>query len=370
MRISLTLILILIFVSCTRENSLVHIPKLTVSEEDSLSFVETGLSAELNYQMAPIDANYSQYLLFNPFIRSLDTLDFEENGLVLKAGSQLPFEGPKSIPDFTFFSSGGCGKVYLAGNKLFHERGEEVLKLDLSSHLGNMNAYFSIRGGEVKNKMFQFSSFQKCRIYLIIQDFVSNEFLLVEYDFISSTLTKIPFDFANSEMDSHRLVFENGPNRVENLYFPYLSLNDSLLIISYPFFNRISTITLESQIQNDFDFKSNLFKNRKKIPLKSTVLKDLKEYLEVTYDWNSDVRFGPILRLNKTYWFRIVEGEDSKTISLELFSENLKKIAEYDLRAIESNLGSFYFPFKGKIVFGVLNQGNEDFFRFHWVEIE
>lgn len=364
------MILVLIF-GCTGEKSPVNSLSVLVSKEQAINFGELGLSSTIRYPSAPLDSGLMTYLIYNPFFRRLDSLLLKEDQLVLVEGRELEIEGPSGIPEFNFFTMTAHGPVYLDGNQAYlQQKNGETIKINFSRKLGQDSGLKSVFGGDSKNKSFRFASVGGDFFAVLIKDFQSQELSLVAYDFLASSFSTLPFSFSNEQMKAHRIAFQNGPMTVENAYYPYLSVYDSTLVISYPFFNQISTVSLKNNSQKDFTFESKLFKTVKDLPEKGSDFKDIKTYLDFSNSWNSDVNFGSVLRLNKELYFRVVEEQNSQKVFLELFSKDFEKLGEYDLTAIEPNLGTFHLPLDGKILFSSSKKESEDIFNYHWVSLQ
>lgn len=357
-------------VSCTGEKSPVNQPNVSISEEQILNFGDVGLSATVYYPSAPIDSKFSSYLIFNPFFRRLDTLKIQNNKLILAAGIELPFEGPFEVPEFNFFAVGNNGNIFLSGNQLYFSLNQEIQKVNFTEEISSNGSLISILGGDSKNKSFHFSPANNDSLFVIIRDFETRAFTLISYNLLTSSITTIPFSFASEQMNDHRIAHEQGPMMVENSFFPFLSVYDSTLVISYPFFNQISTLSLKSRNQQDFIFESKFFKNKKNLPIKNAEPLDLRTFIETSSIWNSDVNFGSLLRLNEKFYFRVVEEQNSEKVYLELFSNEFEKLGEYNLSAIEPNIGTFHLPFDGKILFGSSRKNTEDIFNFFWVTLK
>lgn len=367
MKVKILIVYLSFMVSCTGEKSPVQQPIVSISEEQILNFGDVGLSATVFYPSAPLDSKFTSYLIFNPFYRRLDTLKFENNKLFLSAGTELPFEGPLGVPEFNFFAVGKNGNIFLSGDQLYFSLNKEIQKVNFTEKISITGSLISILGGDSKNKSFHFSPANNDSIFVIIRDFETRALTLISYNLFTSSFTTIPFSFAIEQMDDHRIAHEQGPMMVENSFFPFLSVYDSTLVISYPFFNQISTLSLKNQRQQDFIFESKFFKNRKNLPIVNVEPLDLRTFLETSSIWNSDVNFGSLLRLNEKFYFRVVEEQNSEKVYLELFSNEFEKLGEYNLSAIEPNIRTFHLPFNGKILFGSSSKNTEDIFNYFWV---
>jgi hypothetical protein len=370
MKVKILIIYLSFMVSCTGEKSPVHQPNVSISEEQVLNFGDVGLSATVYYSSAPLDSKFSSYLLFNPFFRRLDTLKVQNNELILAAGIELPFEGPFGVPEFNFFAVGNNGNIFLSGNQLYFTLNKEIQNVNLTEEISSNGSLISILGGDSKNKTFHFSSANNNSLFVIIRDFETRALTLISYNLLTSSFTTIPFSFAIEQMNDHRIAHEQGPMMVENSFFPFLSVYDSTLIISYPFFNEISTLSLKNRNQQDFIFESKFFKNKKNLPIKNAEPLDLRTFLETSSIWNSDVNFGSLLRLNEEFYFRVVEEQNSEKVYLEIFSNEFVKVGEYNLSAIEPNIGTFHLPLNGKILFGSSKKNTEDILNYFWVNLE
>lgn len=368
-RLSL-LVLISTIWACTEERSSVQKYQVSFSEEISLDIGEMGMSSQVPFSISPIDRAQQSFLIFNEFYRRLDSVSFSDKNIWILPGRELPVEGPGSIPNFRHFTFVKDRVVFINSNDIYFVEDENTVDLNITRELDNgLGELKSINGADGRNNTFQAASLDADFLAFIFKDVRTGKFSLAKYDF--NDFEEVPFLFDLDQMLNHRISFEKGPMTVSNSYAPYLTVFDSTIIISYPFFNKISKINLNSQKQSDFLYESELFKKQKDLPEKTSGFKDMAEYSEVGSKWNNDVYYGSIFRLDDNLMYRMVfENQMSNKVFLELFDNTFEKVGEFDLTEIEPDLKSFHLTVEGKILIQSSKDPDEDIFKYFLISVD
>ncbi|SFB55920.1 hypothetical protein [Algoriphagus aquimarinus] len=346
--------------------------QISFSEELSLDFGEVGMSSEIPFSISPLDQKNESFLVFNTFYRRLDTVSFSSKKMRLVPGVEVPKEGPGSIPGFATFSYTEQGILFFTANEFYYFKDGETIKIRMSEVFSDgSKSLKSIYGYDVTNGIFKSASFKGDFISMIVKDSETEKYTLMKYDF--ETFEEIPFSFDSEQISKHRISFDFAKgSTVSNSFSPYLTVADSVLIVSYPFMNKISKIGLDDLKQVDFLYESMLFKTQKDLPEQKNDFKDLSEFMEINSRWSKDVNYGSVYRLNNGLLYRIVfEAQDeSPKKFLELFDNSLKKIIEFDLTAIQSKLKPFYITVEGKILIQSSKDPDEDVFKYYLISVD
>lgn len=358
---------------CTEEKSSSEPDyQLSFSEELSLDIGEVGMSSELSFSISPLDEGNSSFLVYNTFYRRLDTVSFSPEKKRIVAGVEIPKEGPGSISGFSSFSYTDQGILFFTANEFYYFKDGGTIKMKITKVLGDDGeSHKSIQGYDLINGRFQPAPFKGDFISMIIKDSKTEKFTLMIYDFES--FTQIPFAFDYEQLNRQKISFEFGKGAtVSNAYYPYLTLSDSVLIVTYPFMNKISTIRLEDLRQNDFFPESQLVKSQRDKPIESSEIKSFEEYYEASSNWHKDVKFGSIQRLNSRMLYRLVGGgkEESDKLVLELFNNAFEKVGEFNLKAFQSELKWFHITVEGKILIQSSKDPDEDIFKYYLVSVD
>lgn len=354
--------------ACTGEKSS-SVPnyQISFSEELSLDFGEVGMSSEVPFDISPLDKNNSSFLVFNTFYRRLDTVSFSPEKKRIVPGLEVPKEGPGSIPGFSSFIHINQENVYLTGNSIFYLKDGETVKYNLENEDGKLNA---IRGTNPKNKVAYLSSLETKFLYVIIQDHSFVDLSLYRFDFELRTFEEVPFNFTN--MEDHIISYKRGPATATNGYFPFITLSDFTLILSYPFKNQISKIDLRTLKQFDYSYTSNYFKSEKDIPEIKSSFDDISEFIEASYKWDEDMYFGTVYKLNSDLMYRVVNdfGKSPNLVFLELFDNSFKKVGEFNLTAFEPDLKGLHITVEGKILIQSSKEPDEDIFKYYLLSVD
>ncbi|PZX47089.1 hypothetical protein [Algoriphagus chordae] len=358
---------------CTEEkSSSVPSYQISFSEELSLDFGDVGMSSEVPFSISPLDENSESFLVSNSFYRRLDTVSFSPEKMRMVPGVEVPKEGPGSIPGFATFSYTEQGILFFTPNEFYYFKDGETIKIRMSEVFSDgSKSLKSIYGYDVTNGIFKSASFKGDFISMIVKDSETEKYTLMKYDF--ETFEEIPFSFDSEQISKHRISFDFAKgSTVSNSFSPYLTVADSVLIVSYPFMNKISKIGLDDLKQVDFLYESMLFKTQKDLPEQKNDFKDLSEFMEINSRWSKDVNYGSVYRLNNGLLYRIVfEAQDeSPKKFLELFDNSLKKIIEFDLTAIQSKLKPFYITVEGKILIQSSKDPDEDVFKYYLISVD
>ncbi|PZX47097.1 hypothetical protein [Algoriphagus chordae] len=358
---------------CTEERfSSVLKYQISISEEVALDFSEVGMSSEVPFSISPLDNNNESFLVFNNFFRRLDTVFFSLENNRIVSGLEVSKEGPGGIPSFDIFSYNKyIGVIYMNGNSFFYNKDDYTVKLNMTNELDNGSSSIkSIYGADRRNGTFQISSDLGSYFSIIIHDNDTNVHSLMSYDFDSKNFHDLPFSFDDDQMMKQDIQFKNGSVTIRNTYAPYLTVFDSLLIISYPFFNKISVLNLEDNKQSDYLFESELFKTQKDLPVK-TDNSDYEKFSEEFTKWNNDVHYASISRLNDKLIYRMVfENLGSSKVYLELFNNSFDKVGEFDLTALQPDLKWFHITVEGKILIQSSKDPDEDIFKYYLISVD
>ncbi|MEP1088527.1 MAG: hypothetical protein ABJH01_17755 [Algoriphagus sp.] len=337
-----------------------------------MDFGEVGMSSEMPFSISPLDKNNESFLVFNTFYRRLDTAFFSLENNRIVSGLEVSKEGPGGIPSFDIFSYNKyIGVIYMNGNSFFYNKDDYTVKLNMTNELDNGSSSIkSIYGADRRNGTFQMSTFMGDNFSIIIHDNDTNAHLLMSYDFDSNNFHDLPFSFDDDQMMKQDMQFKNESVTIRNTYAPYLTVFDSLLIISYPFFNKISVLSLEDYKQSDYLFESEFFKTQKDLPVK-TDNSDYEKFGEEFTKWNNDVHYASITRLNNKLMYRMVfENISSWKVYLELFNNSFEKVGEFDLTALQPDLKWFHITVEGKILIQSSKDPDEDIFKYYLISVE
>lgn len=359
--------------ACTGEKSS-SVPnyQISFSEELSLDFGEVGMSSEVSFDISPLDKNNSSFLVFNTFYRRLDTVSFSPEKKRIVPGLEVPKEGPGSIPGFSSFSYTEQGILFFTANEFYYFKDGQTLKKKITKVLGDDGKSLkSIQGYDLTNGTFQPASYKGDFISMIIKDSETKKYTLMKFDFES--FKEIPFSFDTEQLARNRISFYYAKGvMLSNDYNPYLTLSDSVFIVSYPFMNKISTVRLDDLRQNDFFPESQLVKSQRDKPIDSSEIKSFEEYYEASSNWHNDVKFGSIQRLNSRMLYRMVGGgkEGSNKLVLELFNNEFDKVGEFNLKDIHSDLKGFHITVEGKILIQSSKDPDEDVFKYYLISVD
>jgi hypothetical protein len=346
--------------------------QISFSEELSLNFSEVGMSSEVPFSISPLNESNESFLIFNTFYRRLDTVVFSQGKKRIVPGLMVPKEGPGSIPSFDIFSfNKRIGVIYMNGNSVFYNKDSYTVNLNMTNELDNGSSSLkSIYGADRKNGTFQMTSYMGDNFSMIIHDNDTDINSLMSYDFDSKTFYDLPFSFDEDQMAKQSMQFKNGPVIIGNSYSPYLTNSDSLIIISYPFFNKINVLRLEDYKQSDYLYESELFKTQKDLPAK-TDNSDYEKFGEEFTKWNNDVHYASISRLNNKLMYRMVfENIGSRKVYLELFNNSFDKLGEFDLTALQPDLKWFHLSVESKILIQSSRDPDEDIFKYYLLSVD
>ncbi|MEP0712656.1 hypothetical protein [Algoriphagus sp.] len=289
----------------------------------------------------------------------------------LVPGVEVPKEGPGSIPGFATFNYTEHGILFFTANEFYYYKDGETVKMKITKALddgtGSIKSIVEAGGSGI----FQPVSLKGDYLSLIIKDSQGEKFTLMIYDFES--FTQIPFGFDSEQLNRQRISFEFGKGAtVSNAYNPYLKLSDSVMIVSYPFMNKISTVRLDDLKQADFFPESQLFKSQKDKPIESSEIKSFEEFYESSSKWQKDVNFGAIHRLNSRLLYRMVGAGEKKSrkLVLELFNNSFEKVGEFNLKAIHADLKWFHITVEGKILIQSSKDPDEDIFKYYLISVD
>lgn len=358
--------------SCTGEKSS-SVPSYQISFIDqlSLNFGEVGMSSEIPFSISPLDTKNLSFLVFNTFYRRLDTVSFSPDKKRIVPGLEVPKEGPSGIPGLNKFTYTENGIIFFTLNEFYYFKDGETVKMKMTEviddGIGSIKSIVEAGGSGV----FQPAPFNGDYLSLIIKDSEEEKFTLMKYDFES--FTEIPFEFDYVKLARNRISFEIAKGTiVSNSYNPSLTLSDSVLIISYPFMNKISTVRLDDLTQTDFFPESQLFKSQKDKPIESSEIKSFEEYYEASTNWHKDVNFGAIQILNSQLFYRLVgTGEmNPPKLVLELFNNEFEKVGEFDLKSFQNDLKWFHITVDGKILIQSWKDPDEDIFKYYLISVD
>jgi hypothetical protein len=354
---------------CTEEEtSSVPIYQISFSEEMSLDIGEIGISSQVPFSLSPLDLDNSSFLVFNTYYRRLDTISFTPEKKRIAPGLEIPKEGPGSIPNFYYFTHTKERNIFINGNSIFYVKDGEAKNIKIRDENGKLN---SILGANGNTRIFDFASANGDYLSLIIKNNSSNDFALNTFNFNTESFEEIPFQFDLDEIEKHMMTFEQGAATVTNAIYPYLTVMDATLVVSYPFFNKISVISLTDRQQFDILPESSMFKSHRDVPQKTNGFENMAEFSEVGSEWNNGIYFGSIFRLNDNLIFRFVSDYNSTVYKyLELFDNSFNKVGEFIVSAIEPNLSPLYLPVEGKILIKSSKDPDEDIFRYYLITVE
>lgn len=360
-----------IFYGCAGEKSSPG-PSYQISfgEELSLDFGEVGMSSEVPFSISSLDRDNSSFLVFNTFYRRLDTVFFSPGKGRIAPGLEIPKEGPGSIPGFSYFTHTDQRNLFYTLNEIYYLKDGMTIKLKATEVLDDGSGSIKAIVGHGGNREFQSSPLEGDFLVVIIVDHQTQELSLMKYDF--ENFEKIPFSFDSDQISKHRISFDMGGATVHNAYYPHLAVFDSLLVISYPFMNKISTVRLDGLKQSDFLYESQLVKSQKDTPKESSQIKSLEESIEASSNWRKDVNFGAIQRLNSRMMYRMVGAGEKKNpkLVLELFNNSFEKVGEFNLKAIQTDLKWFHITVEGKILIQSWKDPDEDIFKYYLVSVD
>ena len=373
MKYLLFLGVIAVLIGCSQEEfSSVPNYQISFSEELSLDFGEVGMSSEVSFSISPLDEKNESFLVFNTFYRRLDTVLFSPEKKRVVPGLEVPKEGPGSVPGFSSFSYTEQGILFFTANEFYYFKDGETIKMKISKVLGDDGKSLkSIQGYDLINGTFQPAPYKGDFIGMIIKDSETKKYTLMKFDFES--FKEIPFSFDTEQLARNRISFNYLKGvMLSNAYDPYLTFSDSVLIVSYPFMNKISTVKLEDLRQNDFFPKSRLVKSQRDKPIESSEIKSFEEYYEASSNWHNDVKFGSIQRLNSRMLYRLVGGgkEGYNKLVLELFNNEFDKVGEFNLKDIYSDLKGLHITVEGKILIQSSKDPDEDLFKYYLVSVD
>lgn len=372
MKYLLFLGVIAVLIGCSQEeSSSVPTYQISFSEELSLDFGDVGMSSEVPFSISPLDEKNESFLVFNTFYRRLDTVSFSPDKKRIIPGLEVPKEGPGSIPGFATFSYTEQGILFFTANEFYYFENGETVKMKMTQVLDDGSGSMKAIAEAGVPGVFQPAPLKGDYLCLIIKDSKTEKFTLMKYDFES--FTEIPFSFDSEQLARNKISFNyaNGA-MLSNAYYPYLTFSDSVLIVSYPFMNKISTVRLEDLRQNDFFPKSQLVKSQRDKPIESSEIKSFEEYYEASSNWHNDVKFGSIQRLNSQLLYRLVGGgkEESAKLVLELFNNEFDKVGEFNLKDIHTDLKWFNITVEGKILIQSSKDPDEDLFKYYLISVD
>ncbi|MEB2776854.1 hypothetical protein SYJ56_16120 [Algoriphagus sp. D3-2-R+10] len=371
MKILLYLGFITLVFGCTEEKSTVPKYQISFSEEMSLDFGKVGMSSQLPFSISPLDKKNESFLVFNTFLRRLDTVSFSPEKKRLVPGLEIPREGPGSIPSFYHFNYTKQRIIFFTPNEIFYLKDGETVHLKITKVLDDGSGALKAIKGAGRNGVFQVAPFTGEFLSVIIEDHETEKFSLWKYDFES--FEEISFSFDSEQISKHMISFDFAKGTtVSNAFSPYLTLSDSMLIVSYPFMNKINMIELGDLEQSDFQYESKLFKTEKDQPGKTSGINDWEEFFDIKSKWDNDVSYDAVFRLNDKLMCRMVfeSQQDSHKKFLELFDNSFDKVGEFDLTAIEPDLKWFHITVEGKILIQSSKDPDEDIFKYYLVSVD
>lgn len=359
------------FWGCAEEKSSVQKYQISFSKEMSLDFGKVGMSSQVPLSVSTLDMKNDSFLVFNTFYRRLDTVAFSIGKMRLVPGLEIPKEGQGSIPSFFHFTYTEPTIIFFTANEFYYFNYGETVKFHATTELNDGSGTLKAIKGAGRNGVFQVAPFTGEFLSVIIEDYETEKFSLWMYDFES--FEEIAFSFDSNQMAKHRISFDfRKGSVVSNAYSPYLTVSDSVLIVSYPYMNKISMIELGDLEQSDFQYDSKLFKTEKDQPAKTGGFNDWEEFVEIKNEWDDDVSYGVVYRLNERLMYRMVDAgqDESRKKFLEIFDNSLKKVGEFDLTAIEPELKGFHITVEGKILIQSSKDPDEDTFKYYLISVD
>jgi len=174
------------------------------------------------------------------------------------------------------------------------------------------------------------------------------------------------------QIRDHIIRINQGNIQIENPYFPNFLLEDTTIVISYPFLRDVQKINLKDNSMKSVLVESDLFKGSKATPQINSGFDDFMKFKVISDKWQDDIYFGPIYKFPGIGYFRIVSDEIANGRSekfMELFDLNLTKIYETSLSSLSEDLDDFYFPIGDQIIFRSKSQNKEDVFSYYAITI-
>lgn len=372
MKINFIHLSVIIFTSCSEDNSSEQLVSFEVSEKFSVDLSEVGLSSMREFPIALSSSNPNKFFIFNSFRRTIDSFSLEGGNGNVSQGNEIPFEGPNGVESFNYFIENNNHFIFLDHNSVYFPDSVQLKRIYFSKFPSMINEgleYVS-RGNSISDG-FNFFDPKNSIIYLFFETFTNSRKQLISYNLIKNEIKLIDFELID-EMENHIITYWEGPLKASNPYQPILSVEENFLIISYPFSSKFHLYYLQKGEVQDVFPTSKLFKGEKALPDRSFDSSSFIDFNRISDTWQDDIKFGSFFKLGSDLYYRIVKGgkvENNSKKFIEVFDLKFNKIGESDLSNIEPDLGAFNIPIGDKIFIKSKTQNTEDVLDYYLITI-
>ena len=370
-RITAYCFLLFVIFACSERMNSEQVLDLKISDRFGLDLTNSKLTGSLDYPISSIQKSTNKFLVFNSHENRIDTIKFFSEKLSIIEGREIQYEGPKGIAPFNSFVSLGQKIVFVNGQTIFVQDSIEVMRINSNSLQKEDQSSFSnfING---PYEIITSIDVKSNRIYVFSDDFNNNQIKLLEVSLSDSQIDILRFS-PLEEIKEHTIRLNQGGFQIENPYHPrILSLNNKL-VISYPFTNKFQIYDLKSHDTKIMSPTSDLFKLEKDLPNHQYLDLDFIKFKEISDNWQDDVKFYPIIKLDENRYIRIVRSSiegNRHNKYMEIFNGDFKKIQEINLSQINEDLGEIFFPLGKDLLVKAKNQPKEDSLYFYNISLK
>ncbi|MCH7399324.1 DUF4221 domain-containing protein [Belliella sp. DSM 107340] len=360
----------LLFFACSKEHPTKDILNISISEAKQIDLSNAGLSSLWNFTSSKLDDK--SFLVLNTFTRSIDTIFVNPNGGHSISGSNIPTEGPNGVESINYFTRNKGDFLFIDHHTVYTKKDGLVNKIKLNNIKPDFfEGMVAICNVNLQNKNFDLLDTKNNFLYFFLKDLTSRKIQPVMLNLSENKLQLLNIQIPKILHD-HVLFFNENNYNIENPYTPNILLDEDRLLISYPFSNQLQVYSLKEQQTKNISPKSDFFKSEKEKPNQNFTNTTFIEYTKRSGDWQDDILFGPLMKLEKNIFFRfvrdnIIEGQGQ--IYLEVFNDNLTKLEEINISLLNPNITMYYIPIGNSIFVKSKNQTNEDLLEYYLLNL-
>ncbi|MHA7131237.1 hypothetical protein [Algoriphagus namhaensis] len=310
----------------------------------------------------------NSFLIFNKFLRSVDTVKIGDSAARISVGAPIPFEGPDGVETINYLQEYDGSLAYIDNNSLYLPGPNQLDRLKLNEFISSKDyALLAFATINSQNKVVNTLDSENEKGYFFLLDIATRDLILSELDFKQKRMKDIDFKLYD-KIQEHIIVSKTNGATLTNPYYPYLFLEQGTLVVSYSFVNLIQVVSLGTKETISISPETNLYKTEKTLPKRTVSDLSFEEYYEISGDWQDDVLFGPIMRLGNSNYFRFVR-ESKVNCILEYFDQNFKKLGEINASSLENDLSMYYMPIGDRIFVKSKFQPNEEILNFFLIQV-
>ncbi|MGY6744032.1 MAG: hypothetical protein ACXIUQ_14935 [Cecembia sp.] len=380
MRLKYIWFLFILFSSCQAESRFSGEITIDVGKKRTTYIGQTGLSSNLPFPKSTNPNDVGDFLIFNPYSKSIDSVSFENEEINLFQGLFLDQEGPEAIGEFNFFLESSLGFVFVGNRNIVikNPKSSEIKKVNFSSGIFGEKSDILLPGSVsfLLDHFFKGFDPEKENLYFFVQNIVSGEVALCKFNVLTEEMIRLPDFFDVDLVKKNENIYRSQAYILKN-NLPYIFYDDDKLVLSYSYSNDIVVVDPKSLNYLTKCFDSKLFPDEKSSHHKLRNDMDFFEANQAMDEWDFDVSFGNLEKLpNNKGFCRLIRGatlgedKNNPEIFIEIFDIELNKIGEANLTEIQPDLSTFFFAVERRLFFKAKEQPNENYLNYYFVEVD